>query len=70
MIGYDDIHDADEEYGADEYCRPMKLLEGLELIKPDAHYDKRGKFLESFNAKRYTQNFVQDNLVYSERHVF
>ena len=69
MIGYDDIHDTDDEYPTDEYCRPMELLEGLELIKPEAHYDKRGKFLESFNAKRYSQTFVQDNLVYSERHV-
>lgn len=52
-----------------DYHLPMKLLEGLRLIKPKKHYDKRGKFLESFNAKRYPQTFVQDNLVYSERHV-
>ena len=64
MIGIADKQDPSDP---DEYCRPMPLLEGLQLIKPKEHVDKRGRFLESFNAKRYSQTFVQDNLVYTTR---
>jgi len=54
MIGYTDTHEEDDEAGTDRYCKPMRLLEGLELIKPEEHSDNRGRFLESFNAKVHT----------------
>lgn len=46
------------------------LLDGVLLIKPGVHKDKRGFFMEIFHAERYTKSgidvqFQQDNLSFS-----
>jgi len=47
-------------------------IEGLLVIEPDVHPDKRGFFTETFQARRYAEagiqcDFVQDNLSFSTR---
>ena len=47
-------------------------LPGVLLIKPRIFHDDRGRFFESFQAKRYAEhgvmlNFVQDNISYSQK---
>lgn len=47
-------------------------LPGVLLIKPRIFHDDRGRFFESFQAKRYAEhgvreNFVQDNISYSKK---
>lgn len=49
-------------------------LEGILLIRPDAHADSRGFFLESFELQRYRgigirDHFVQDNHSRSKQNV-
>lgn len=44
-------------------------IAGLEIYTPTAYEDERGYFMESFNASRYPQTFLQDNLVYSHKNV-
>lgn len=48
------------------------LLPGVLLIKPRVFHDDRGRFFESFQAKRYAEHgidlpFVQDNISYSKK---
>ncbi len=47
-------------------------LEGVLIVEPDIHGDKRGFFFETYNRKRYSESgidriFVQDNLSFSKR---
>ena len=47
-------------------------LPGVLLIKPRIFHDDRGRFFESFQAKRYAEHginlpFVQDNISYSKK---
>jgi len=49
-------------------------IEGVLIIEPKVYGDKRGYFLESFSARRYSElgisgPFVQDNLSFSSRGV-
>jgi dTDP-4-dehydrorhamnose 3,5-epimerase len=49
-------------------------IPGVLLIKPDCFYDERGFFFENFQIERYrtlgiADEFVQDNLSRSLRHV-
>ena len=53
---------------------PNAVLPEIIMIDPDIHGDERGHFLETYQAKRYAENgiaenFVQDNLSYSQRGV-
>ncbi len=49
-------------------------LPGVQVIEPDVYSDRRGAFLETWNARDYGKHgldvtFVQDNLSRSHRHV-
>ena len=51
-----------------------EILPELIVIEPDVFKDDRGRFLETFQAKRYLENgipehFVQDNVSYSGKGV-
>lgn len=51
--------------------KPTKL-DGVVIIEPKVFGDQRGFFMETWNAKRYSESgldfsFVQDNLSYSRR---
>ena len=47
-------------------------LEGVLIVEPDVHADRRGFFMETYHLERYRQqgiqpHFVQDNLSFSVR---
>ena len=49
-------------------------IEGLYIVEPSMHKDKRGYFFESYNKKEFekiglTMNFVQDNESLSYKNV-
>jgi dTDP-4-dehydrorhamnose 3,5-epimerase len=52
----------------------LLALDGLKVLSPQIYPDERGFFLETFRAPLYAQegispSFVQDNLVFSKKHV-